>query len=81
MPRYYFHFKWPDDAIRDTKGVDLEGFSAAYRYACGLVHQVRIRFPDADDHWWIEVGDGTGGKPTVILPAMVPGVGTPKLRG
>ena len=24
MPRYYFHFKWPDDAVRDTQGVELE---------------------------------------------------------
>ena len=37
MPRYYFHFIWPDDAVRDTKGVELEGFTAAYRHACGLV--------------------------------------------
>jgi hypothetical protein len=36
-----------------TKGVELEGFTAAYRHACGLVHQVRIRFSDADEDWWI----------------------------
>jgi hypothetical protein len=72
MPRYYFHFIWPDDAVRDTKGVELEGFTAAYRHACALVHQVRIRFSDADEDWWIEVSDGVGGKRTLVLPAMVP---------
>jgi hypothetical protein len=71
MPRYYFHFMWPDDAVRDTKGVELECFTAAYRHACGLVNQVRIRFSNADEDWWIEVGDDQNGKPTVILPAMV----------
>ena len=71
MPRYYFHFKWPDDAVRDTQGVELEDFTAAYRHACGLVHQVRIRFADANEDWWIEVSDDQNGKPTVILPAMV----------
>jgi Domain of unknown function (DUF6894) len=39
MPRYFFHFVWPDDAVRDTKGVELEGLEAAYRHAIGLVHQ------------------------------------------
>ena len=72
MPRYYFHFIWPDDAVRDTKGVELEGFTAAYRHACGLVQQVRIGFSDADEDWWIEVSDGVGGKRTLVLPAMVP---------
>jgi len=38
MQRYYFHFLWPDDAVRDTEGVELEGFDAAYHYACRLVH-------------------------------------------
>ena len=71
MPRYYFHFRWSDDAVRDTQGVELEGFTAAYRHACGLVHQVRIRFADANEDWWIEVSDDQNGKPTVILPAMV----------
>jgi hypothetical protein len=52
--------------------VELEGFTAAYRHACGLVQQVRIRFSDADEDWWIEVSDGVGGKPTLVLPAMVP---------
>jgi len=72
MARYYFHFIWPDDAVRDAKGVELEGFTAAYRHACRLVHQVRIRFSDADEDWWIEVSYGIGGKPTLVLPAMVP---------
>jgi hypothetical protein len=36
-----------------------------------LVNQVRIRFSNADEDWWIEVGDDQNGKPTVILPAMV----------
>jgi uncharacterized protein DUF6894 len=80
MPRYYFHFMWPDDAVRDTIGVELEGFSAAYQCACGLVHQVRIRFPGTDENWWIEVSDGINYKPIVILPAMVPGAKLRRLR-
>ena len=72
MQRYYFHFLWPDDAVRDTEGVELEGFDAAYHYACGLVQQVRSRFPAADEGWWIEISDGLSGNPTVILPSMVP---------
>ena len=72
MQRYYFHFLWPDDAVRDTEGVELEGFDAAYQYACRLVHLVRQRFPAADEDWWIEIDGGTG-KPTALLPAMVRG--------
>ena len=75
MPRYYFHFRWPDDAFKDTEGVELEGFPAAYRHACGLVHHVRVRFSDADEDWWIEISDGLSGMPTVILPAMIPAPG------
>ena len=44
----------------------------AYRYACGLVQQVRSRFPDAGEDWWIEVSDGIN-SPTLVMPAMVPG--------
>jgi len=51
MQRYYFHFLWPDDAVRDTEGVELEGFDAAYHYACRLVHLVRKRVPAADEDW------------------------------
>ena len=36
MPRYYFHFRWADDAVKDTEGVELAGFDTAYHYACGL---------------------------------------------
>jgi hypothetical protein len=72
MPLYFFHFVWADDAVRDTKGVELEGLGAAYRHALGLVHRVRIRFPDAGDDWLIEIGDETGRKPLVILPARIP---------
>ena len=63
---------WLDDAVRDAEGVELEGFDAAYQYACRLVHLVRQRFPAADEDWWIEIDGGTG-KPTALLPAMVPG--------
>ena len=79
MPRYYFHFLWPDDAVFDKEGVELEGYQAAYHHACGLVQQVRIRFPAAAEDWWIEVCDGTS-PPTAVLPAMVPGAKMPKLR-
>ena len=79
MGRYYFHFRWPDDAVRDTEGVELEGFDAAYHHACGLVQQVRNRFPAADDGWWIEISDGIS-TPTALLPATVRGANSPKLR-
>ena len=72
MPRYFFHFVWPNDAVRDTKGVELEGLEAAYRHAIGLVHQVRVRFSEADNNWLIEISDETGGKPLVVLPSTVP---------
>jgi hypothetical protein len=71
MPRYYFDFLWPDDAVFDEEGLELDGYEAAYHSACRLVHQVRCRFPTADEDWWIEISDGTG-TPTTILPAMVP---------
>ncbi|HEU0016860.1 MAG TPA: hypothetical protein VFQ31_00650 [Methyloceanibacter sp.] len=79
MQRYYFHFLWPDDAVRDTEGVELQGFDAAYHYACRLVHQVRSRFPAADEDWWIEVDDGSN-KPVVVPPAIVPGARIVKLQ-
>ena len=72
MPRYYFNFLWSDDAATDTKGVELDGFDAAYDYACGLVRQVRYRFPHAEEDWWIEIGDGIS-KPTTVVPSMVSG--------
>ena len=72
MPRYFFHFVWPNDAVRDTKGVELEGLEAAYRHAIGLVHQMRVRFSDADNNWLVEISDETGGKPLVVLPSTVP---------
>jgi hypothetical protein len=79
MQRYYFHFRWPDDAVRDTEGVELEGFDAAYQHACWLVQQVRSRFPAADEGWWIEISDGLS-KPTAVLPATVRGANILKLR-
>ena len=79
MQRYYFHFPWPDDAVRDTEGVELESFAAAYHYAWGLVQQVHSRFPHAHEDWWIEIDDGSN-KPVAVLPAMVPGGRIVKLR-
>jgi Domain of unknown function (DUF6894) len=79
MPRYYFHFLWPDDALFDKEGVEFDEYEAAYHHACGLVQLVRSRFPAADEDWWIEVDDGTG-TPTTVLPAMVPGANISKLR-
>jgi hypothetical protein len=80
MQRYYFHFMWPDDAVFDPEGVEFENFQAAYHHACGLVQQVRSRFPATDQRWWIDVIDGVGAS-TAVLPAMVPGARLPKLRG
>jgi Domain of unknown function (DUF6894) len=79
MPRYYFHLLWSDDEARDTQGLELDGFDAAYKYACGLVRQVRHRFPHADEDWWIEVGDGIS-PPTAVIPAMVSGGRVPSPR-
>jgi hypothetical protein len=79
MPRYYFHCVWPDDAVFDTEGVELEALEAAYHHACALVQQVRSRFPAAGEDWWIEVSDGNS-TPTTVLPAMVSGAKIPKLR-
>ena len=81
MPLYFFHFVWPDEAIKDTKGVQLEGFSAAYWHACDLVHQVRGSFCDVDEDWIIEISDGTDAQPTVVLPAMVPRLGLRRQSG
>ena len=58
MQRYHFHFKWRDDAVFDEEGIELENFPAAYLHACGLVHQVRRRFPAAGSDWWIEISTG-----------------------
>jgi hypothetical protein len=57
MPRYLFHFVWADDAVRDTKGVELDGLGRPI----GTLDRVRMRFPDAGDDWLIEIGDETGG--------------------
>jgi hypothetical protein len=79
MPRYFFHFQWSDDAVFDPEGIELENFSAAYRHACGLVQQVRTRFSEADEGWWIEISDGISTS-TIVLPTMVPGGKFVKLR-
>ena len=78
MPRYYFHFCWQDDLAADAEGRVLDGFDAAYKYACGLIRYVRRRFPDAGEDWWIEIGDGSS-RPTAVLPAVVVGKSPPKL--
>ena len=52
---------WLDDAVRDAEGVELEGFDAAYQYACRLVHLVRQRFPAA--------GVRIGGSKSMVAPA------------
>jgi hypothetical protein len=72
MPRYFFHFVWPDDAVRDTKGVELDGLAAAYHHARWLVHQVRVRCSETEDDWLIEIIDETGEKRLVVLPSIVP---------
>jgi hypothetical protein len=35
MPRYFFHFVWPDDAYRDSKGIEFDGLVPAYWHAIG----------------------------------------------
>ena len=68
MPRYFFHFVWAEDAVKDEQGVELEGLSAAYWHAIDMVHRVRVKFPDADNDWIIEITDETDRKPLVVLP-------------
>ena len=68
MPRYFFHFVWAEDAVKDEQGVELEGLSAAYWHAIDMVHRVRVRFPDAGNDWLIEIADETDRKPLVVLP-------------
>ena len=75
MPRYFFHFVWPDDAFRDTKGLEFEGLVPAYWHAIGLVRRVRYDFPDAGNDWLIEIGDEAGRKPLVVLPMSGPSFG------
>ena len=60
-------------AVR-LRGLELENLQAAYQHACGMVQQVRSRFPATDELWWIEVKDSLGTS-TAILPAMVLGAG------
>ena len=68
MPRYFFHFVWAEDAVKDEQGVELEGLSAAYWHAMDMVHRVRVKFPDAGNDWLIEIADETNRKPLVVLP-------------
>jgi hypothetical protein len=68
MPRYFFHFVWAEDAVKDEQGVELEGLSAAYWHAIDMVHRVRVKFPDAGNDWLIEIADETDRKPLVVLP-------------
>ena len=68
MPRYFFHFVWAEDAVKDEQGVELEGLSAAYWHAIDMVHRVRVKFPDAGVDWLIEIADETHRKPLVVLP-------------
>lgn len=68
MPRYFFHFVWPDDAHRDTKGIEFDGLVPAYWHAIGLARRVRHEFPDVESDWLIEISDEAGRKPLVVLP-------------
>ena len=68
MPRYFFHFVWAEDAVKDEQGVELEGLSAAYWHAIDMVHRVRVKFPDAGSDWLIEIADEIDRKPLVVLP-------------
>ena len=72
MPRYFFHFVWPDDACRDSQGVEFDGLVPAYWHAIGLARRVRHEFPDAGNDWLIEIGDESGRKPLVVLPTGGP---------
>jgi hypothetical protein len=75
--RYFFHFVWAEDAVKDEQGVELEGLRAAYWHAIDMVHRVRVRFPDAGNDWLIEIADETDRRPLVVLPAGVSALGRP----
>ena len=47
MPRYYFHFLWPDDAVVDKEGLELENYTAAYSHACAMVQQIPKTLPSS----------------------------------
>ena len=70
MPRYFFHFVWAEDAVKDEQGVELEGLSAAYWHAIDMVHRVRVKFPDAGNDWLIEIADETDGKSLLFFPGL-----------
>ena len=80
MKRYYFNFKWRDDAVFDEEGIELENFAAAYIRACGLVQEVLRRVPEGGSDWWIEISSGTD--PSIaVVPAMVPGANKDLTQG
>ncbi len=81
MPRYFFHFVWGNDAVRDTEGVELEGLGTAYWHAMEMLHRVRVKFPDAGDDWLIEISDEAGRRPLVVLPASAPVFGRRRPTG
>jgi hypothetical protein len=72
MPRYFFHFVSPHHVVRDSRGVELAGLSAAHWYAVKLVYQMHAHVPKLDDDWKIEVTDQTGATPLVVLSSSVP---------
>lgn len=70
MPRYFFHFVSADHVLKDTDGIELAGLRAAHGHALRLVHQMRIRLPEANHEWLIEISDETGKRPLVMLPSL-----------
>jgi hypothetical protein len=80
MPRYFFHFVWGNDSVRDEEGVELEGLEAAYLHALEMLHRINVHFPDPGDDWVIEISDEAGRKPLVVLPASAPVFGRRRNR-
>ena len=80
MPRYFFHFVWGNDAVRDTEGVELAGLGGAYLHAMEMLLRVRVNFPEAGDGWVIEISDEAGRKPLVVLPTSAPAFGRRRRR-
>jgi hypothetical protein len=81
MPRYFFHFVWADDGVKDEEGVELEGLGAAYWHALEMVHRVRVKFPEAGNEWLIEIADETDRRPLVVLAGSVPVFGHRRSTG
>ena len=82
MPRFFFHFKTPDDYFEDDIGSDLDDLAAVHSVAARLVSCV-IRWtplgnnPPDFRHWIVKVTDE---RQQPVLSMMFPLNSVPKSR-